>query len=172
MSDERIFNRPALLPAGHVDPFFPVGFVNRWAGERTTKDGRPDGNEIHVWCVIENPADGVDTWDALDEELGEIPWWWNEYTDLGLTYVVTDGNARRDHNATITWMLLHGIAPGQPFLVQFTRPTFSVDYFGEHDMDWSCGVVAVRPWVKTSVLIKWKSTFKRYGLTVPLLVPK
>jgi hypothetical protein len=158
----------ALLPAGRIDPFFRVGFVNRW-GDRRTKDGeQADGNEVSVWLVIENPADGVEVWEDFDAELGEVPWWWSEYTDLDLTYVLTGDF---DPTTIITWMLTHGIAPMQPFLVNFERPTYSVSYEGEHDIDWSCGVVAVRPWTKTAVLKVWERILKHYEMTMPLLLP-
>lgn len=34
------------------------------------------------------------------------------------------------------WMLREGIAPGQEFLVRIPRPTYTRDYWGEHDVEY------------------------------------
>lgn len=62
----------------------------------------------------------------------------------------------------VRWMLEEGIAPGQPFLVRIQMPYYSVDYWGEGDVDYrDIKILWRRPLPRACALKRWTHALRR-----------
>ena len=67
----------------------------------------------------------------------------------------------------VDWALKKGLAPGQPFLVEFEPPRISgggTDYNGDYndvDIDYMCRIIRVMPKSRVGVLKAWEQALRR-----------
>ncbi len=122
---------------------------------------------IRVWLKVapsedlafvedESPFDVGERPDWLDEEIGNCGW--SDF--LGADWV--------GHwpDANLHWLLTEGIAPGQPFLVEMSRPhyTKSGGYYEpeEWDVEYDANVMQIDKWPAARTLKAWTRAVRWY----------
>lgn len=83
------------------------------------------------------------------------------------TVMDSDENSCEAQYPNVDWALKEGLAPGQPFLVEFQPPRVSgggTDYNGDYndvDVDYWCSIVRVMPKSRAGTLKAWEHTLRR-----------
>lgn len=116
---------------------------------------RQAGGDRYVWLVADPLDDLALRQDDLvedDQTEAEAQRDWLEFERDMVGWEELVGASRGD---VATWLLREGLAPGQPFLV-WLRPHYSVDYYGEHDLDIEAEVVLVDPWSDERAAEAWE----------------
>jgi hypothetical protein len=99
---------------------------------------------------------------------GRLPFWIeNTEEPLGELFeqIEINGSCNKEHHPHVDWAMKAGIAPGQPFLVEFKEPkiTGGSNYWGEDDteVDYFCDVVRMLPCDHKKALKSWERAFVR-----------
>lgn len=140
---------------------YPVTFcsagVRIWVRLTPDNHGEDLSTVVRITHTIGKPAewwtddmyeDGGN-YDLIEQVMGTS--WTNDESGLGWSFTT------QMHH----WALTHGIAPGQPFLLEIDEPTWDCDYFGECDMDVSGGIVEIEQWPHERVLRAWQGWLKQ-----------
>ncbi len=135
----------------------------------------PDLNDYHaadrsyIWArmVLINGETQLDL-DISEDQLGEMSngiraeYFSDHETDV--FYSLVDHPFATHHyedDKGWMWMLENGIAPEQPFLIEFAHGHASVSYEGEHDYEPNINLVRVLPWPEARSLEAWHRVLRR-----------
>lgn len=121
------------------------------------------GLSVYKWFRFEFSYDyDIDLFECGYEIDGRLPLW-VLHTDESLQQLFVDQEIEKggDH-PNVDWALRNGVAPGQPFLVEFEKPVVSGSrYDDDVDVEYPCGVVRVLPKGMAAAGKCWAHTLKR-----------
>lgn len=128
------------------------------------------GMSVYKWFRFEFDQDyDIDLFECGWDIDGRIPLW-VRHTDepLDQLFLSQEIESRNSPHPHVDWALKNGVAPGQPFLVEFQKPVYSggggMDYNGDYpdvDVEYCIRVVRVLPKSQAAASKAWAHTLKR-----------
>lgn len=139
--------------------------------------------EIRIWMRLVSDGRGdLEPEECGDEVVGERPEWLDcELEQMGWDDILsTDycwGEKHPGPGWTFSthktqWAMERGIAPYQPFLLAFEKPSYSTSYEGECDVEYGWEVVCVLPWKTESIVRVWERLLENNNRDDAFLVKK
>lgn len=127
---------------------------------------------VRVWLKLDPANDLRLVRCEVDATCGESPEWldddvdenWDIILEVGWRYSTADVDENEWPEAHFLWGLEHGIAPGQPFLVELPTPNWyrcgGYEYPNEWDVSYDPRVVRVWEWSQERCLAAWERALK------------
>jgi hypothetical protein len=106
---------------------------------------------VRVWLAMD--LDNHELEEVGEDQIGERPEWlryelecmsWKDLLEVNWRYS-KDEAGNEWQSGPLMWCIEQGIAPGQPFLVEFDKPHYSTSYDGETDVEYWHKILRVRP---------------------------
>lgn len=122
---------------------------------------------VRVWLRVDPVFDLDFMEEVVRFDVGKRPDWLDaEIADHGMTwedFLGVDGLIGWPH-AQLTWLLTQGIAPGQAFLVEMSKPLYyrCGEYDMETDVEYDANVIQIERWPAARVLKAWRSNVRWY----------
>lgn len=112
---------------------------------------------MRMWFTIDYLCDpflepAEDATDGLEEP---PDWWTHDVQEFGIDWSMNLDTPEK----FLLFLLKKGIAPGQPFLIEFTEPHHWkswTDYGYEYDVDYNWKLVQIHPMGPADVLRRWE----------------
>lgn len=128
---------------------------------------------VRVWLMLD-PKDDLEIVACdVDEELGQPPEWftyesgeggWEMILNVPWLHSSKDAEGNDWVESRLLWGLQEGIAPGQPFLVEFPCPHYTVSQTmdgTEYDTDYdNVDIIQILPWSQKRIATAWEKELR------------
>jgi len=125
---------------------------------------------VWIWCVLEWDESGGNLMASIHSEDPPpehhwLPWWIDGCGVAELIGIDWDFSPNFTFRAE-EWLLVEGIAPEQPFLVELRiySSEYMTDYGMEYDCEVTAAVIDIKPWPPEQVLAAWEEHLPRVGM--------